>query len=679
MPALSGSIRVAANNIEVTHNPIRDERGQVIGVSVFSRDITDRKRAEEALRESENRFKALHNASFGGITIHDKGIILECNQGLSDITGFDYDELIGMNGLLLIAEQSREQVMHNILAGYEKPYEAMGLRKNGEEYPVRLEARNIIFQGKQVRVDEFRDITQQKQAEKALRLQSLVLNQIHDLVTITDLQGRITYVNQATIGSLGRTREEIIHRAMTILGNDPENGATQPDIFEQTLRNGFWRGEVVNISKSGTRKILDCRTQIVFDDHSAPVALCCIASDMTERKKSEQFLLEAKREAETANQAKSEFLANMSHEIRTPINGIMGMMQLLETTTLDVEQRKYVQIATGSTRRLTRLLSDILDLSMVEAGKMTLHEADLVIQEIADSVFDLFQVTTRAKDVHLECFIDPTIPSRLIGDEARVRQILFNLIGNALKFTERGRVKLEITSISSQKAGECDILFSVSDTGIGIPDDKQDTLFKPFVQVDGSYTRSYQGAGLGLSIVKRLVDLMEGKISLVSTVGAGTTVHILLSFKLPSGTNIAAERESKQSTMCMQSLHILLAEDEPSSSFPTKKLLEKAGHTVTLAEDGQQCLDLLAALNVDIILMDIQMPVMNGVEATTAIRASTSLGPKRDIPIIALTAHAMTGDREKFIDAGMNDYVSKPVKMADLAKVLDRVVTSAKA
>ena len=497
-----------------------------------------RRKGEERLRESEERFKSLHNASFGGIAIHDKGVILECNQGLSEITGFDYHELIGMNGLLLTAENSRETVMNNILTGYEKPYEAFGLRKSGEQYPVRIQGRNIPYRGAMVRVTEFRDITEQKRSEEKLkhseRTYREIFNAITDALYIHDIRtGDILDVNDTMLKMYGYTRDELPGLSLGDL-SAREGPYTNEEVAGLIKRAAV--GETVVFEWCNRTKEGDFFYSENILKHviiAGQERIMAIVRDITDRKQAEAALLAAKEQAEAANQAKSEFLANMSHEIRTPLNGIMGMMQLLRTTSLDPEQDKYVQLTEISAHRLTRLLSDILDLSRVEAGMLMIHEAEFEVSELGQSVTDLFMVMARDKGFELNCHIDPAIPAKLIGDEARIRQILFNLVGNALKFTDKGAVHLQMTSLSPAKGGDTRVLFSVMDTGIGIPDDKVDGLFKPFVQVDGSYTRSYQGAGLGLAIVRRLVELMNGNIHVESSLGQGTTVHVVLPFKLP--------------------------------------------------------------------------------------------------------------------------------------------------
>lgn len=401
-----------------------------------------------------------------------------------------------------------------------------------------------------------------------------------------------------------------------------------------------------------------------------------LQEEIARRRSVEDKLVIAKQDAEKANRAKSEFLANMSHELRTPLNGILGMLQLLQTTSRNSEQTDYIRTAIRSTKRLASLLSDVLDLTRIEAGKMSARQDKFELAGLKEALMDLFNVAAKDKGLCLEIELDERLPHILIGDEIRVRQILCNLVGNAIKFTQQGAVRIEAMPLSSVLDDMYRVLFVVHDTGVGIPDEQLTSVFEPFVHGEGAYVRRYQGAGLGLAIAGRLTHILGGALSIDSEQGRGSSVYLSVPFSMPARTHQARTVQPKDSApRSAEGLRILYAEDDSVTRLAIKKLLEKSGHRISLAEDGRKALQALEDETFDLILMDIQMPEMDGVEATRRIRFDDRFDAVREIPIIALTAYAMDGDRETFLAAGMNDYVAKPVEIGSLKQVISRVMT----
>ncbi|WP_316898530.1 ATP-binding protein [Pseudodesulfovibrio indicus] len=415
-----------------------------------------------------------------------------------------------------------------------------------------------------------------------------------------------------------------------------------------------------------------CRYSHLFDRDGLPVRRIGAIQDITERKRIEAELREAKERAEAANLAKSEFLANMSHELRTPLNGAMGMLQLMALDELSETHREYVQTALFSCRNLTGLLSDILDLSKVEAGKLELSPQPLRPAELLGLVRDTFHHTAETKGLRLVVRADESTPDRVVGDPARLRQILFNLAGNAIKFTESGEVTVEVSRVGDLGPDRCRLLFTVSDTGIGVADEAVDRIFGPFIQVDGAYTRRFQGTGLGLHIVKRLAGLMGGSLSIESEQGVGTSVHFCAAFDIAEPEPACGPLVTDPIPGTGRPLRVLIAEDERVNRVALSRMVERLGHTAQCAANGREALDAVVREPFDLILMDIQMPDMNGLETTVALRTDPLYRAYARMPVVAMTAHAMAGDRERFIRAGMDGYLAKPADLGQLKDVLDR-------
>jgi PAS domain S-box-containing protein len=662
-------------------------KGLRTGIVVSHTNITARKQAEEELRNREEIFSLFmkHSPFYTYIkeVTSTESRVLQASENFQQMIGIPGSEMVGKNASELFPAEMAAKITADDWSVVSK----------GEllEFQEDFKGRHFntiklpIVQGDTTYLAGYTfDITERKQAEEQLmeseqRFRLLMENIPSVAVQGYALDGTVLFWNRASELLYGYSVVEAMGANLLDLIIPSEMHEAVKGAMQQMIETGenIPAGELLLKRKDGSR-IPVYSSHALVHPFNRQLEMFCLDIDLTDRKQSEnkllemnQLLAEAKELAESANTAKSQFLANMSHEIRTPMNGVLGMTQLLEMTDLTKEQLEYTSALKLSGNNLMSLISDILDLSKIEAGMTTVEPFEFSLKQCINDIVTMQKFAAREKGLKLEAEISEEIPYLLVSDQLRIKQILLNLIGNAVKFSATGSITVS-AHLLEQHGASVLVCIAVRDTGIGIAPESVDQIFKAFTQEDGTISRRYGGTGLGLTISRKLAELLGGTISVESTPGVGSCFSVILPLNIGNTTIQQAAPTTTDSGWDAAPLRILFVEDDQVNITFGLTMLQKLGHSVTVAENGTQCLDALDKEEFDIVLMDIQMPVMNGEEALLEIRTQEK-GTTTHLPVIALTAHSMRGDRERLLELGFDGFVSKPLFVKDLIDEMKKV------
>ena len=685
-----------------------------------------RTQTEKALRDSEEKFRQMADnmGEVFWLRSADNQRVLYVNPAFEKIWGRSSEELYNDPGAF--TKSIHPDDMHQVETEFieytqGKPFnlEYRIIRPDGEERCIW--ARSFPIKDAEGQITGHTgiaaDITERKDAERELKINEERFRRVFDEgplgMALMDLEARFFMINDETCNILGYTREELMHVNIIELIH-PDDHA----VYDQQIKE-FLQGkeskiqkEFCLVRKDGGHIWVSVTLTVIMADNDLPLYYLAMLEDITERievmnKLSEHTaemelinlqLENARDEANEASKAKSDFLSVMSHEIRTPMNSIIGMAELLADTPLNEEQKGYIDIFKESGETLLGLINDILDLAKIESGRLELNNEQFELKDMIEKTIRLLRMRAKEKEIELNCTINSEVPDRVIGDADRLRQVLINLIGNAIKFTDSGEVELIVEPCATQDGIECDddagikkLLFSVKDTGMGIPIDRQEAIFDEFTQADSSSTRKHGGTGLGLSISKRIVEKMQGEIWAESMLGLGSTFSFTMVFeKAPelmeleansasttsSGSQSVDREKAKpggaDSTTATTGLDILMAEDNADNRLLVQAFLKKTSHRLTIVENGAEAVQAIKANKYDLVLMDIQMPVMDGYTATKEIRTWEQAEGRDATPVIALTAHALNEDIQKSLDAGCDEHLTKPIKKSLLLETISK-------
>ncbi len=671
--------------VELSVSPVRDVDGKPMGFRGIIRDVTERRQAEEAIRASEERFRMIIETipePYAEVDL--KGNHTFFNEAYVNNQDFSREELQGLNYRNYMEKADAKRIFnlyHEVfITGKPVRNRAFELiSKTGEKRQSELSV--SLIHDAQGKPSGFRtlyhDTTERKKMEDALRAseersRAIIETTVESYFEL-DLAGDVVFFNDEFCKILGYRREE-----MEGLNNrayqDPEAARQSFEVFNSVYKTGnpakFVETEFMR--RDGERRQVELSISLIRDGDGKPTGFRVVSHDISERKKVEASLLQAKEMAEVANKAKSEFLASMSHEIRTPMNAILGMAELLSETPLSKEQQKYVQVFRDAGENLLGIINDILDLSKVEAGQINLEHVDFDLADLFDRIGEIMGIRANNKGLELNCHIAPDVPVSLVGDPTRLRQVIVNLLGNAIKFTESGEIILGVRkspeAVPGQETETVELVFTLKDTGIGIPPDKLDLVFERFTQADSSTTRKYGGTGLGLPITKRLAELMAGSIQVESEVGKGSVFTFTARFALQK----EPRKEEEPSLADIVGCRALVIDDNATNRMIIREMLTGWGTHVTTAGSGWSGITALreavASNNpYDFVILDYHMPIMDGFATATAIREDPALSP---MVIIMLSSGYPKEDLAKARQVGIDQFLYKPVKRRDLREAI---------